>query len=164
MSEPSSFTFVTQSIADLLHPALPKGVELTSLPASRAGRLKRGSKGRVNVWLYRIEPNIAIRNLTPRPVEAPLPRTRTAFELHYLITAFTNPTTAAGSGAEHLLEQAVRALEERPVLTVEGGNIQVVYDSVSLPELTALWLAAKAEFQLSAAYVARGVTIAGSQP
>jgi hypothetical protein len=47
---------------------------------------------------------------------------------------------------------------------VEGSNIQIVHDSVSFPELTALWLAAKAEFQLSAAYVARGVTIAGSQP
>jgi len=118
----------------------------------------------VNVWLYRIDPNIAIRNLTPRPVEAPLPRTRTAFELRYLITALASPAAATGGGAEQLLERAISALEERPVLTVEGGAIQVVYDSLSLSELTALWMAAKAEFQLSAAYVARGVTIAGSQP
>src|SRR5688572_11512485 len=100
MRQPSSFAFVTQSIADLLRPALPAGVEITTLPVSRSGLLKRGSKGRVNVWLYRIEPNIAIRNLTPRPVEAPLPRTQTAFELHYLITAFANPTAATGPAAE----------------------------------------------------------------
>jgi hypothetical protein len=164
MWQPSSFAFVTQSIADLLRPALPAGVETTTLVVSKAGRLKRGSKGRVNVWLYRIEPNIAIRNLAPRPVEAPLPRTQTAFELHYLITAFANPTAAAGPAAEPLLEGAISALEERPVLTIGNSNIQVVYDAVSLSELTALWLAAKAEFHLSAAYVARGVTIAGSQP
>lgn len=164
MRQPSSFAFVTQSIAGLLRETLPTAVETTTLAVSKAGQLKRGSKGRVNVWLYRIEPNIAIRNLTPRPVEALLPRTRTAFELHYLITALASPTAAAGPAAELLLEVAVGALEERPVLTIEGSNIQVVYDSVSLSELTALWLAVKSEFQLSAAYVARGVTIAGNQP
>jgi hypothetical protein len=161
MSEPSSFAYVTRSIAELLRPSLPAGVEVTSQPVSRAGRLRRGSKGRVNVWLYRIEPNIPIRNLAPRPVEIGQPRARTSFELHYLLTAFANPTAAAGPGAEQWLEVVIGALDARPVLSVEGGNVQVVYDSVSLSELTALWLAAKAEFQISAAYVARGVTITG---
>ena len=82
----------------------------------------------------------------------------------HLVTAFANPIATSGPVTEQLLECAISALEERPVLTIGSSAIQVVYDSVSLSALTALWLAAKAEFQLSAAYVARGVTIAGSQP
>ena len=121
----------------------------------------------VNLFLYAIAPNGAMRNLSlPPPGKAgdqqalPLP-----LNLSYLVTAFgRNDNDLA---AHTLLGWAVRRLHDAPVLAAnllrQTERVRITMQAVSVEELSKLWMMFKVPYCPSAAFHVDVVVIEGSR-
>ena len=124
----------------------------------------------ISLYLYRLTANGSRRNLPPRTAPDGR-RTRPPFplDLHYLLTAWAK--TAARQ--HRLLGWAIRALEDVPVLhasllnsySPEGEifhpdeSVEVIFEALSLADMSNMWFASKFSPQLSVTYVVRFVAV-----
>jgi hypothetical protein len=186
MSNPLAIATVTQTIvqvlSDGLDAALVTGANVTALPPdSEAGLPDAG----VNVYLYQVSPNPALRNAdlpTRRADGTLLCRPQAALDLFYLLTFYGDETRLE---QQRLLGAVARTLHAQPVLP--RSTIQFVQTHVpflqnadladqpelvrvtpinfTLEELSKLWsFLLKIDYVLSVAYQASVVLIDTDDP
>ena len=124
MSNVLAIAAVTQLLKDLLNDALVNGdistalgadFLVTALPPDRVVSDNGDQATQLNVFLYGVTPNAALRNddLPTRGVDGSLKRRpRLALDLHYILTA----VSAEELHAEILLGYAMQLFHERPIL------------------------------------------------
>ena len=180
MSDFRAINAVTQALKQLLidvtselqgdHPdptditLIVEDVKVTALSPEFA---RANKVNQVNLFLYAIAPNGAMRNLSlPPPGKAgdqqalPLP-----LNLSYLVTAFgRNDNDLA---AHTLLGWAVRRLHDAPVLApnllAQTERVRITMQAVSVEELSKLWMMFKVPYCVSAAFHVDVVVIEGSR-
>jgi hypothetical protein len=186
MSNALAIATVTETLLQLLQARLDvsqvPGALVTALPPDSPSGLPNPG---VNIYLYQVSPNPALRNadLATRAADGTLlRRPQTALDLHYLLTFYGDETQLE---QQRLLGAVALALHAQPVLP--RGLIQHVQDttpflsgadlaqqselvrvtptSFSLEELSKLWsFLLKIDYVLSAAYVASVVLIETDDP
>jgi hypothetical protein len=153
------------------------GATVSALPPDSATGLANPG---VNIFLYQISPNPALRNAdlqTRRPDGTLLRRPQTALDLHYLLTFYGDETRLE---QQRLLGAVALALHAHPVLPpaliqqvetqttfLHGADLDQQSDLVrfvpinfSLEELSKLWsFLLKIDYVLSTAYMASVVLI-----
>jgi Pvc16 N-terminal domain len=129
----------------------------------------------ISLFLYRVEINSALRNLpaktgldgiTRRP---PLP-----LDLYYLLTVWAKDTVKQ----QRILGWAMRTLEDAPVLAAGRLNhfgtetdvfqpnetVEIIFNSLTLQDLSNLWSAFKVSLPASVAYIVRVIGIDSTIP
>jgi len=124
----------------------------------------------ISLFLYRVEVNSSLRNLpaktgldgiTRRP---PLP-----LDLYYLLTVWAKDTVKQ----QRVLGWAMRTLEDSPVLSAgrlnhfgtetdvfqPGEKVEIIFNSLSLQDMSNLWGVFKTGVPTSISYIARVVGI-----
>ncbi len=140
----SKFLGITKAIAfhlsdalkDSSDAALALTVEQMTFSAPKAAR----NQGKLSIFPYLFAPNQTSRNML-NPTEPSLKPAGQAFSVHYLIT----PSTGSAEKDLILLEKIILSFQTRPVLTREetniGNSVSIVQETLSLADLTNLWLA-----------------------
>ncbi len=124
MSTAQAIAAVTATLRDVLSNGLVEqkiaaglgNVTVSALPPDRVDSQGGGEVNRLNLFLYRVEPNTATRNVGPpgrgaagrRVANPPL-----ALDLHYLLIAYGSEELHG----EMLLGHGMKLLHETPVLT-----------------------------------------------
>lgn len=124
----------------------------------------------ISLFLYRVEINSSLRNLPNRigldgiSRRPPLP-----LDLYYLLTVWAKDVVKQ----QRILGWVMRTLEDAPVLSAARLNnfgpeteifqpqekIELIYQPLSLQDLSNLWSAFKVSLPMSVAYIARVVGI-----
>ena len=178
---------VTETLRQVLQAAVDQDLPGTTVTMARPEEAADGPQGtRLNLYLYRVTPNPALRNNdlpTRRPDGLLVERPQVAIDLHYLLSFFGDDTQLE---PQRLLGIAVRTLEGRPVLTrqmiadalgstafgfLAGSNLAQQPELVklrpvalSLDELSKLWsIFSQTPLILSVAYEATVVLIEGEE-
>ncbi|BAH40486.1 hypothetical protein GAU_3444 [Gemmatimonas aurantiaca T-27] len=120
----------------------------------------------VSLWLYRVERDDQRLNVPPsRPTPNQLVRAPLPMRLHYLVTPFVpidqaNPESSAAREQE-LLGKVLQMVHQSPIirgatltdtLTGSDGQVVVRLESMSLEEITRVWAALQAQYQLSVSF------------
>jgi hypothetical protein len=186
MSNALAIATVTESLLQLLTQHLDvahvPGAQVTALPPDAPAGLPDPG---VNIFLYQISPNPALRNAdlpTRRADGMLLRRPQAALDLHYLLTFYGDETQLE---QQRLLGAVALALHAHPVLPREliefvqintaflnGADLASQTELVrfapvnfSLEELSKLWsFLLKVDYQLSTAYMASVVLIETDDP
>jgi hypothetical protein len=124
----------------------------------------------VSIFLYRVTANSTQRNLPPRVTsDGRRFRPSLALDLHYMLTPWApNPDTQ-----HRLLGWTLRVLEDTPILPAAYVNahesqpdtfrpeetVELIYDPLSLQDLSNLWEVLEPKLQPTATYVARRIDI-----
>lgn len=119
MSTPSTIAAVTLAMRKIVADALPRNVEVSSLPPSVCvGEQKEqsGRPARVGVMLCRVTESAAIRR-SPPGGETAKDRCLLALELYYLISFQSSASPDEEDSKERLLEAVYVAFHEEPVLS-----------------------------------------------
>jgi hypothetical protein len=172
---------IAQIVRDAVQPVIP-GAEVTT---DRPDRAAKDAAARVNVYLYQVAPNAALRN-SDLPMRQPdgtlASRPRTALDLFYLINFYGRDEQLIGQQLlglttaalhEHAIltrADVVRAIEAAPGGFLNGSNlaeqsesIKIAPNALALEELSKLWsMAFQVPYTLSVAYQASVVLIDGS--
>ena len=144
-------------------------------PALSTGSPVAGDNKRVNLFLYKIQENAALRNQ-----DAPDPRSASApplsLDLHYLLTVL-GTTPEEELSAQQLLGEAMLVFHDfgiidpelplvrstgtvlDPVLADDGARLTISPNPLSLEDLTKIWTALAVPYRVSAAYVVTVVQI-----
>ena len=172
MATYAAISAVGRSILALLEQSRPKPeFEGAKFDLYQAVNFKSPMEEGVSLFLYRMAPSTARRNLTGR-TDAKGRRTRRPLplDLYYLLTAWARTATR-----QHLLiGWCMRTLEDTPTLTSSFLNehgrpaadtflpdetVTLVYEPLSVQDMLNVWEIGKPNIQLSATYVARMVVI-----
>ncbi|HEX9867628.1 MAG TPA: DUF4255 domain-containing protein [Candidatus Tectomicrobia bacterium] len=173
MSNFLAIATVTSTLQRLLQGALAADVPGATVTTVRPDSLTAGAPTTgVNIYLYQVTPNGALRNADlPTRIEGnPVQRPVAALDVHYLLTFYGDETNLE---PQRLLGSVVRTLHARPVLTRQmirdtvinvpllGGSdladqVELVKFSpspLSLEELSKLWsVFFQTPYSLSAVY------------
>jgi hypothetical protein len=187
MSNFLAIATVTAAIGQILRNAVSKDVAGSDVTSVEPLNSDSGSLGpRVNIFLYQITPNAALRNAdlpTKRNDGSLIQRPRVALDLHYILTFYGDD---AKLEPQRLLGSAIRTLHQRPVLTKqlirntisdpafsflassdladEIEYVRMTPISFSLEELSKLWsVFFQTPYKLSIAYLATVVIIEGDE-
>lgn len=124
----------------------------------------------ISLFLYRVEINSSLRNLPVRTgLDGISRRPPLPLDLYYLLTVWAKDVVKQ----QRILGWAMRTLEDAPVLSASRLNnfgpesdvfqpnekIELIYQSLSLQDLSNLWSAFKVSLPMSVAYIARVVGI-----
>lgn len=124
----------------------------------------------ISLFLYRVEINSSLRNLPIRTgLDGISRRPPLPLDLYYLLTVWAKDVVKQ----QRILGWAMRTLEDAPVLSASRLNnfgpesdvfqpnekIELIYQSLSLQDLSNLWSAFKVSLPMSVAYIARVVGI-----
>ena len=176
MAKAQAIAVTGQTVLGLLADNIPKS-EFTNArfelyqPANFQSPMEEG----ISLFLYRVEVNAGLRNMPNRigidgiSRRAPLP-----LDLYYLLTVWAKDVIKQ----QRILGWAMRTLEDAPVLAAGRLNnfgpetdvfspnetIEVIFQSLSLQDLSNLWSAFKLSLPLSVAYIARVVGIDSAIP
>ncbi len=176
MGKAQAVAVIGQTVLGLLADNIPK-TEFTNArfelyqPANFQSPMEEG----ISLFLYRIEINAALRNIPNRTGldgisrRAPLP-----LDLYYLLTVWAKDAIKQ----QRILGWAMRTLEDAPILSAGRLNhfgtetdvfhphetIEIIYQTLSLQDLSNIWSAFKVSLPLSVAYVARVVGIDSTIP
>ena len=171
MAKAQAIAVTGQTILGLLADNIPKS-EFTNArfelyqPANFSPPMDEG----ISLFLYRVEVNSSLRNLpaktgldgiTRRP---PLP-----LDLYYLLTVWAKDTVKQ----QRVLGWAMRTLEDSPVLSAgrlnhfgtetdvfqPGEKVEIIFNSLSLQDMSNLWGVFKTGVPTSISYIARVVGI-----
>jgi uncharacterized protein DUF4255 len=188
MSNHLAIATVTAALRELLLPAVQTAVAGADVTLARPHAAATGATAaeaaNVNLYLYQVSPNAALRNLD-LPTRAPdgrlMQRPQTGFDLHYLLTFYGSQRDLE---PERLLGNVVKTLHARPLLErslieqlvthtpspypgLARSDLHRAVDLVkfrplllSLEELSKLWsVFLQTPYTLSAAYVGSAVLI-----
>jgi hypothetical protein len=129
----------------------------------------------ISLFLYRVEINAGLRNM-PNQVgldgiarRAPLP-----LDLHYLLTVWAKDVIRQ----QRILGRVMQTLADSPVLSAERLNnigpeqdvfrpnetVEIIFNSLSLQDVSNLWSAFKVSLPVSIGYIARVVGIDSTIP
>lgn len=176
MAKAPAIAVTGQTILGLLADNIPK-MEFTNprfelyQPANFQSPMEEG----ISLFLYRIEINAGLRNLPNRvgldgiSRRPPLP-----LDLYYLLTVWAKDVVKQ----QRILGWAMRTLEDAPVLSAgrlsqlgperdvfqPNETIQIIFNSLSLQDLSNLWSAFKVSPPASVGYIARVVGIDSTLP
>lgn len=124
----------------------------------------------VSLWLYRVTPGTARRNLPPRRTEDGRRfRPSVPIDIHYLLTAWAKDAATQ----QRLLGWCIRVLEDQPVLPsgllnhygpepdvfAPHETVELVAQSLSPQDVSDVWEVNPKVRQPSMAYVARAIEI-----
>ncbi|MBT2421937.1 DUF4255 domain-containing protein [Streptomyces sp. ISL-22] len=140
MSNALAIAHVTQALALLLESNLGPEFDEAVKVEPRKPPAEPPDHPTINVFLYQVTPNTAMRNsdLPTRAADGTLlKRPAAALDLHYLISAYGDETTLVG---QRLIGSVVRTLHEIPILPKD-----VIEQSGELPHLTGSDLAEAAQ-------------------
>lgn len=136
-------------------------ISLNTPPEMRVNNLQG-----ISLWLYRVERDDHRLNAPPtRPTPDQLLRAPLPMRLHYLVTPFVpidqaNPESSAAREQE-LLGKVLQVVHQSPIirgalladtLTGSDGQLTVRLETMSLEEITRVWAALQAQYQLSASF------------
>lgn len=194
MSSSTAIAAVTAVIAKILETGVKlnddgsSDTEMTDLDVTTLppGKARPGTKtsNQVNIFLYHVLPNAALRNRdlprTVRPGESALPPL--ALNLQYLVTAY-------GKGdndrlAHRIIGRSMRILSDYPLvgvsqlftpaeitgllsgsgLNLQPENVRITHLPLTLDELSKLWMMFQTDYRLSTAYQVSVVLIESMQP
>lgn len=171
MAKAQAIAVTGQTILGLLADNIPKS-EFTNarFELYQTGNFESPMEEGVSLFLYRIEINPGLRNapnrigldgISRRP---PLP-----LDLYYLLTVWAKDVIKQ----QRILGWAMRTLEDAPVLSAArlnhfgteadvfrpNENVEIIYHSLSIQDLSNIWSAFKVGLPMSVAYIARVVGI-----
>jgi hypothetical protein len=193
MSNSAAIATVTSVLAKLLETGIklnddgnsdPDMTDLDVTTQSPGKARNNKTSNQVNIFLYQVLPNAAVRNMdlprTVRPGETGLPPI--ALTLQYLITAY-------GKGDDdrlghRILGRAMRILSDFPLIGVstlfsaaeiqgllamsgiqlQPEHVRITPQPLTLDELSKLWMMFQTEYRVSAAYQVSVVLIESMQP
>lgn len=156
MDQAGFISHVDMAIADLIWGCIRDGSAATTLLSSQEQisfsspktSTTKGNK-KLTIFLYNITEETVAKNISP-PEDGPRKITSTrSFALHYLVTPFTG-----NEKDDHmLLEKIIEMFLSQPLIGIANAqnNITVAakIDSLSLDDLSRLWMALDAPFRLS---------------
>ncbi len=177
MAKAQAIAVIGQTVLGLLADNIPKTefanarFELYQTANFTTAPMEEG----ISLFLYRVEINAGLRNLPAQigldgvPRRPPLP-----LDLYYLLTIWAKDVVKQ----QRILGWAMRVLEDAPVLSAARLNnfgperdvflphekIEIIYNSLSLQDLSNLWSAFKVSLPMSVAYIARVVGIDSTIP
>ena len=174
---------IVQMLGDALDAAQVTGAHVTALPPDSPNGLPEHG---VNVYLYQVAPNLALRNAdlpTRRADGTLLQRPQAALDLHYLISFYgdensTGTAAPAGCRRSHATRTTGAAAQHYPVtcrptvpflatadLADQPDLVRVTPINFTLEELSKLWsFLLKIDYVLSVAYQASVVLIETDDP
>ena len=161
----------SRAIIGLLEDACPKSeFDKADFKLYQASDYEKPIVEGISLLLYRVTVNTTLRNLPPRTAPDGT-RYRPSFplDLHYLLTAWASDTEKQ----QRLLGWAMRTMEDTTILPSAILNkyidmpdtfrpeeaVELVCDSLSIQDLTAVWDKLKPKYQTSVTYVARMVAL-----
>lgn len=171
MASSQAIAATGQAILGLLADSCPKPEFAGALfELYQPGNFQKPMEEGVSLYLYRVGINAALRNhpasvgLYGERYRPPLP-----LDLYYLLTSWAKTAVKE----QRLLGWAMRTLESTPILPASLLNhygpeadvfkphetVELIFDNLSLQDLSNLWNAAKINPPLSVPYVARIVGI-----
>jgi hypothetical protein len=147
-----------RKLIDLLKSGLSSthGLTVADVTVESPSVLRTGNI--LSVFLYRVDIDDANRNRgpVPSPSETPV-RPPLALDLYYLVT----PIAEQAEDGHVLLDAAMEVLNKSPVVPIESlptlpqRTLEIVFNPLSLDELTHLWLALVTPYRLAVSYVAK---------
>lgn len=151
----SSFSSVEQALVELLTGAVPAGVKVTMLPPQQAAS-PRNKGRRINVALLRAGIDPTARNAVNPPSGRSEARVTPPLSLDLLVSVHLSDYATTGDRSSALLENALRAVLEQPVLALPSpentmpkkpaqATVSVV--DLSLAEWADLWTALQTPWQ-----------------
>lgn len=147
MSTHANISAVTSALQALLR-SEADGAEVSAVSLAEAERAE--GVARLNVFLYALAPAATNRHTAPAPSTSTAMTPPLALDLRYLISPCAG---TSGRTAADLLEAAVQAVQQRPVLQFSppraGATAQVSIEPVPPLELAPLWLSCRAEYRPS---------------
>lgn len=171
MAKAQAIAVTGQTILGLLADNIPKA-EFTNarFELYQSSNFQSPMEEGISLFLYRIEVNAGLRNMPNRvgldgiSRRAPLP-----LDLYYLLTVWAKDVIKQ----QRILGWAMRTLEDAPVLSAGRLNnfgpeadvfspnetVEVIFQTLSLQDLSNLWSAFKVSVPASVAYVTRVVGI-----
>jgi hypothetical protein len=185
MSNHLAIATVTKALAQMLDAAVKAVVDSARAEAQRPDPNAKGA--RVNVFLYQVSPNAALRNgdlPTRNSIGQVTRRPTSALDLHYLLTFYGDEPALE---PQRMLGAAVRGLVAEPGLSrdrivsvtkddngdkLSGSNLADAFEQVkftpvplTLEELSRIWsIFYQTPYALSVAYLATVVLIESEEP
>jgi Pvc16 N-terminal domain len=171
MAGPYAIAAVGKAILSMLAAAVPKP-EFTgaTFELYQSKNLQAPMEEGVSLYLHRITPGSALRNLPPRiGLDGRRFRPSMPLDLHYLLIAWARDAFKQ----QRLLGWAMRTIEDTPLLHAsllnqygpepdtfgEGDSVDVLLETISIQDLGTMWDAAKTQMQPCAAYIVRMVSV-----
>jgi hypothetical protein len=158
---------VSASIRDLLVARMDTPVSVTIAPPDVD--VAPITKGRINLFLYKIEENASLKNADIPGLGNPgsYGRPPLSLDLHYMLTAY-GETEEEQVATHHLLGDAMRVLHDNaiifppelsPELRNEVEHVKLYLEPLSLEELSKIWTSVTRPLRLSACYLVTVVRI-----
>jgi uncharacterized protein DUF4255 len=173
MSNTVAIAAVTATLRSLLEKEIAHeggGLQVTTLPPDKAQQAfsAGGGASGLNLFLYQTQINPSWRNMDPpgraRPNEIAYPTL--ALDLHYLVTAYEKGDDPNALLAHRLLARAMLVLHDHPFLGADElriappdndladqiERVRVTPHTMSLEELSKLWMIFQTGYRISTAY------------
>jgi len=161
---------VGQAILALLEAACPAEFSGADFQLYQASNFQKPMDEGISLYLYRVVPANNIRNMPPRVApDGRRFRPSLPLDLHYLLI----PWARNAVKQERLLGWAMRTLEDTLLLHSsllnqagpeidtfgERESADVILETISIQDMSAVWEVAKPNVQVAAAYVVRMLSI-----
>jgi len=178
MSDPLAILAVTRTLQSLLlnaaQTALP-GAEVTTRPLDKARDSSRGPQ--LNLFLYHMAEDAAWRNMDmPSSPNGEVGYPPLALTLDYLVTAYG--TDDDDADAHRILGTAMSALHDHPLLGArelrlrlpdsdlyrQVERVRIVNLTLSMDEMSKLWMTFQTQYRISTAYQVSVVLIESRRP
>jgi len=163
MSASTAIGMVGESLRNMLDDEMliVPNVNITILAPDEAG----GDNPRVNLFLYKLEQNIFLKNMdwqVSRSDSSQLVPPPLSLNLHYLMTAYAQNDFQSGNTTAHeILGEAMRVFHELPTIPdlylVAGlsdarEQLQIAQKQIDLDELSKVWATFSEPYRLSVLY------------
>ena len=176
MAKAQAISAVGQTVLGLLADNIPKSeFSNARFELYQTANFSSPMEEGISLFLYRVEINAALRNLPSQTgLDGILRRPPLPLDLYYLLTVWAKDVIKQ----QRILGWAMRTLEDAPVLSAARLNnfgpetdvfrpnetIEIIFNSLSLQDLSNLWGAFKVSLPMSVAYIARVVGIDSTIP
>lgn len=171
MAKAQAIAVTGQTVLGLLADNIPK-TEFTNarFELYQTSNFQSPMEEGISLFLYRIEINAGLRNAPVRTgLDGISRRPPMPLDLYYLLTVWAKDVIKQ----QRILGWAMRTLEDAPVLSAGKLNhfgtetdvfrpdekIEIIYNSLSLQDLSNIWSAFKVSLPMSVAYIVRVVGI-----
>jgi hypothetical protein len=165
MSEFTAIRAVSKTLQALLQDAITNSPDLQlqgvpielSSPRELRDAANNAPVNAISLWLYRVARNGDLLNLPPERVDDQVRRQPVPVDLFYLVA----PITATSDNEQALLGRVLQVFSDHAILRgtdlkddLEGETteLRLIFETLSLEELTRVWSALGEPYQLSASF------------
>lgn len=172
MASPNAIAAVGRAILSMLAAAVPKPEFAgAAFELYQSKHLQAPMEEGVGLYLYRITPGGSVRNLPPRVgLDGRRYQPSMPIDLHYLLICYARDAFKQ----QRLLGWAIRMIEDTPLFHAsllnqygpetdtfgENEFADVLFETISIQDMSSIWDAAKTQIQPCIAYVVRMIPIA----